>query len=107
SHGIESEGRPIFFGDKEDPYAIWIGGIGEYAMDLSPANGGYKAVLNKGTNYYPTNVIGFRNGQGIPSLTVLYSNTEGLSKQSILEQHTVNYGNQSFVVWGAKEQNYG
>lgn len=106
-HGIETGGRPVLFGDVDDPDNIWIGGDGEYALDFSSANGGYRSQPSKGTNYYPASVIGFRNGQGIPALTILFSNTQGLSKQATLEQQTITYGNQSFVVWGVTEQNYG
>jgi hypothetical protein len=105
--GIVEDGNPILFSDPDHPQAIYIGGGGPYAMDFSIANGGYKAEPEKGTNFVPTAIIGFRNGQGVPSLTVLYSNTEGLSKQSVLEQQTVNYGDQSFTVWGVTEQHYG
>lgn len=107
AYGIETDGRPILYGDKNNPHTIYIGGDGEHALDFSLTHGGYQKSMNKGTNYYPSGVIGFRNGQGLPSLTVLFSNTEGLSKQSILEQQTVTYGNISFVVWTATEQNYG
>ena len=106
-YGIESEGRPILWGDPTHPENLYIGGDGEFALDFSPTNGGYTLPINKGTNYYPMSVVGFRNGQGIPSLTVLFSNTQGLSKQSIIEQQTITYGNYSFVVWGVTEQNYG
>lgn len=106
-HGIETNGRPVLFGDVEEPDNVWIGGDGEFARDFSSANGGFRSTPSKGTNYYPASVIGFRNGQGIPSLTILFSNTQGLSKQATLEQQTINYGNQSFVVWGVTEQNYG
>ena len=106
-HGLETNGRPILFGDVDDPHNIWIGGDGEYALDFSASNGGFRSQPSKGTNFYPASVIGFRNGQGIPSLTILFSNTQGISKQATLEQQTINYGNQSFVVWGVTEQNYG
>jgi len=106
-YGIETNGRPVLFGDQEEEDNVWIGGDGEFARDFSSANGGFRSQPIKGTNYYPASVIGFRNGQGIPSLTILFSNTEGLSKQATLEQQTINYGNQSFVVWGVTEQNYG
>lgn len=106
-YGLESGGRPILYGDVNNPYNIWIGGDGDHAVDFSPNNGGYRTEINKGSNFFPTNVIGFRNGQGIPSLTVLFSSPMGVSKQSILEQQTVTYGNLSFVVWGNTEQNYG
>lgn len=100
-------GTPILYADMENPYAIWIGGGGPYAMDFSISNGGYKAEPEKGTNYYPSKVIGFRTGQGTPALTVLYSNTQGLSKQAVLEQQTVSYGGETFTVWGVTEQHYG
>lgn len=104
---LETGGRPILYGDVNNPYNIWIGGDGDNALDFSPNNGGYRVEVSKGTNYYPTNIVGFRNGQGIPSLTVLFSNPNGLSRQAILEQQTVTYSNISFVVWGVTEQNYG
>lgn len=107
SHGIVEDGNPILFGDEDNPYNIHIGGGGPNAKDFSVSNGGYRAEPEKGTNFYPTTIIGFRTGQGAPALTVLYSNTEGLSKQSILQQQTISYGDQSFTVWGVTEQHYG
>lgn len=107
AHGIVEDGNPILFGDPDNTENIYIGGGGIYAMDFSTNNGGYLAQPEQGTNFKPTVIIGFRNGQGAPSLTVLYSNTEGLSKQSVLEQKQVNYGNSSFNVWGVTEQHYG
>lgn len=110
-HAIETNGRPVLFGIKDengnDTGEVYIGGDGDYALDFSSANGGFRSEPSKGTNYYPSSIIGFRNGQGIPSLTILFSNTQGLAKQATLEQQTINYGNQSFVVWGVTEQNYG
>lgn len=106
-YGIETNGRPVLYGDVDDPHNVWIGGDGEFALDFSSSNGGFRSQPSKGTNYYPASIIGFRNGQGIPSLTILFSNTQGISKQATLEQQTINYGNQSFVVWGVTEQNYG
>lgn len=107
SHGIVEDGNPILFGDEDNFYNIHIGGGGPNARDFSVSNGGYRAEPEKGTNFYPTTIIGFRTGQGAPALTVLYSNTEGLSKQSILQQQTISYGDQSFTVWGVTEQHYG
>ena len=106
-YGVEIEGRPFLYGIKGDEYAVLIGGDNIYAMDFTPGNGGYRLVLNSGTNYYPQSVFGFRNGQGLPSITILFSNTEGLSKQSIIAQTVVSLGNYSATVWGSTEQNYG
>lgn len=107
SHGIVEEGNPILFGDVDNRSNIWIGGGGFNALSFSTALGGYKAQPNLGTNFQVTQVIGFRNGQGIPSLTVLFSNTQGLAEQAVLEQQTVTYGDQTFTVWGVVSQHYG
>ena len=61
----------------------------------------------KGTNYYPTSVIGFRNNQGIPNLLALFSGTEGVSKQQILSKTTVTYGDEPAEVWKPDELNAG
>lgn len=107
SNGIVEDGNPILFDDPDNPENIYIAGGGVYAMDFSINNGGYTAQPEKGTNFHPTAIIGFRNGQGTPSLTILFSNTEGLSKQSVLEQKNVTYGGTSFSVWGVTSQHYG
>lgn len=107
NQGIVENGNPILFDDEDNPYNIWIGGGGLNALSFAVADGGYRAEPEKGTNFYPTTIIGFRTGQGAPALNVLFSNTEGLSKQSILQQQVVNYGDQSFTVWGVTEQHYG
>lgn len=106
-YGTQIEGRPFLYGITDDEYAVLIGGNNEDALDFNEGSGGYRLVLNQGTNYYPQSVVGFRNGQGLPSITVLFSNTEGLSKQSIIEQSTVSLGTFSATVWGSTEQNYG
>lgn len=107
NHGIVEDGNPILFDDEDNKDAIHIGGGGPYARDFSTSNGGYLSEPEKGTNYKPKVIVGYRTGQGQPALTVLFSNSEGLAKQSVLEQKTVNYGNQSFNVWGVTEQHYG
>lgn len=106
-YGIETEGRPILYGDVDDEDNIWIGGDGDFALDFSSSNGGFRSQPSKGTSFKPAVIKGFRNNQGIPSLTILFSSPDGLSKQATLEQQTVNYGNYSFIVWGVTEQHYG
>lgn len=106
-YGVEIEGRAFLYGIKDRPYDLMIGGNPGHEKDFSPTHGGYTLTLNAGTNYYPMSVVGFRNGQGMPAITVMFSNTQGLSKQSIVEQQTITVGDTSFVVWGAAEQNYG
>lgn len=107
THIIIEDGNAILYGDIDEPYNIWIGGGGQNADQFSVSDGGFKSQAQQGTNFVPTVVIGFRNGNGVPSLTVLYSNSEGLSKQAVLEQQTVTYGDTTFSVWGVTEQHYG
>ncbi|MGH7241526.1 MAG: hypothetical protein ACREGB_04480, partial [Candidatus Saccharimonadales bacterium] len=104
TYGCEIDGRVFLWGIVGDEYTLRIGGNPGNAFDFTPTNGGYALTMNEGTNYFPTNLVSFRNSQGIPSLTMLYSNTQGTSKQAVIEQSTVNYGNFSFVVWGATDQ---
>jgi hypothetical protein len=104
TYGTEIEGRLFLWGIVGDEYAVNIGGDPGNAFDFTPTNGGYHLLMYQGTNYFPTNLVSFRNSESIPSLTMLYSNTEGTSKQSVLSQTTVNYGSYSFVVWGVVDQ---
>lgn len=106
-YGIEEQGLAIFWGDPDNPYTVYIGGIDEYALQFSPTTGGYISELHKGTNYYPLMVTGFRTGQGLPAITVLFGNTQGISKQSTLTQQTVTVGDSSQSYWTETEQNYG
>ena len=105
--GIIEEGNPILFGDVDTPQNIWIGGGGQNALSFSTAMGGYQAQPGLGTNFEVTEIIGFRNGQGVPSLTVLFSNTQGLAEQAVLEQQSITYGDSTFSVWGVTSQHYG
>lgn len=111
TYGVEENGRPVLYGIKDDlgndTGEVFIGGDGEYAGDFSSAHGGFRAEPSKGTNYFPAGLIGFRTGGGNPALTLLFNNTQGVSKQATLEQQSINYGNQTFVVWGVTQQNYG
>jgi hypothetical protein len=104
TYGTEIDGRVFLWGIVGNEYALMIGGDPGYAFDFTPTNNGYQLIMNDGTNYFPTNLVSFRNSQGIPSLTMLYSNAQGTSKQAVVEQSTVNYGDESFVVWGATDQ---
>lgn len=106
SQGQLVDKTPILYGDPTNPYTIYFGAI----VDDSVAFGGIGTQalpLLKGTNYYPTSVIGFRNNQGIPNLLALFSGTEGVSKQQILSKTTVTYGDEPAEVWKPDELNAG
>jgi hypothetical protein len=70
-------------------------------------NGGQRLPLLKGTNFYPTSVVGFRNNQGIPNLLALFTGTEGVSKQQIISQKTLATATASIHYWGADDLNAG
>jgi hypothetical protein len=106
-YGNVINGIVFLWGMPDDPYAVLIGGGQGYELDFTPANGGYRLVLNDGTDFLPSTVVGFRNGSGTPSITVLYSSVTGLSNSSIVEQSTVSLGTYSAIVWGATDNNYG
>jgi hypothetical protein len=107
AYGIIVDDYVILYGVKDDAYAFYISSGRPDKLSFSVSDGGFRHVGNQGTNYYPMSVIGYRSGRGVPSITVMYSNTEGLSKQTILEPQTVSYGNSSFLVWTETDQNYG
>ena len=104
TYGTEINGTVFLWGIVGNEYALMIGGTPGNAFDFTPTNGGYTLLINQGTNYFPTNLVSFRNSQGTPGIVMFYSNAAGVSIQTQIEQSTVNYGNYSFVVWGSIDQ---
>lgn len=104
TYGTEIDGRVFLWGIVGDSYALMIGGDPGNAFDFTPTHNGFRLVMNEGTNYYPTNLVSFRNNQSEPAWTMLYSSTQGVSKQAVIAAKTVNYGNISFVVWSMADQ---
>lgn len=98
---------PVLYGDPDNPYDLYFGAITDTGVSFGSNNGAQRLPLLKGTNYYPTSVVGFRNNQNIPNLLVLFSGTEGTSKQQIVSQKTLSYGNTTINYWGADELNAG
>lgn len=107
SRGTIVDKTPVLYGDPDNPYDIYFGALTEDGVSFGSNNGAQRLPLLKGTNYYPTSVIGFRNNQGIPNLLALFSGTEGVSKQQIISQKTLTYGNATITYWGADELNAG
>lgn len=104
TYGCEIDGRVFLWGIVDDSYALMIGGDPGNAFDFTTTHNGFRLVMNEGTNYYPTNLVSFRNNQSEPAWTMLYSNTQGVSKQAVIASETVNYGSISFVVWTQTDQ---
>lgn len=104
--GIMAEDTPVLFGDPDNPYNVYFGRLTEDLV-LFAGEGTQTMPLLKGTNYYPTSVIGFRNNQNIPSLLALFSGTEGVSKQQVISRNTLSYGNNSLEYWKAEDLNAG
>ena len=98
---------PVLYGDPDNPYDLYFGGLTDDGVSFGANNGAQRLPLLKGTNYYPTSVIGFRNNQNIPNLLALFSGTEGVSKQQIISLKTLTYGNTTIQYWGADDLNAG
>lgn len=98
---------PVLYGDPDNPYDLYFGGLTDDGVSFGANNGAQRLPLLKGTNYYPTSVIGFRNNQNIPNLLALFSGTEGVSKQQIISLKTLSYGNTTINYWGADDLNAG
>lgn len=98
---------PVIYGDPDNPYDIYFGVLTDTGVSFGASGGGQKLPLLKGTNFYPTSVVGFRNNQGVPNLLALFSSTEGVSKQQIISQKTLSYGNSTINYWGADDLNSG
>lgn len=98
---------PVVYGDPDNPYDLNFGTLTDVGVSFGANNGGQRLPLMKGTNFYPTSVIGFRNNQNIPNLLALFSSTESVSRQQIISQKTLTYGNSTITYWGADDLNAG
>lgn len=107
SAGIMAGNTPVVYGDPDNPYDLNFGALTDEGVSFGANNGGQRLPLLKGTNYYPTSVVGFRNNQGLPNLFTLFSGTEGVSKQQIISQKQLSYGNTTINYWGADDLNAG
>lgn len=107
SRGVMAGNIPVLYGDPDNPYNLYFGGLTDDGVSFGANNGAQRLPLLKGTNFYPTSVVGFRNNQGIPNLFVLFSGTEGVSKQQIVSQKQLTYGNATINYWGADDLNAG
>lgn len=105
--GSISNNIPVVYGDPDNPYDLNFGTLTDTGVSFGANNGGQRLPLMKGTNFYPTSVIGFRNNQNIPNLLALFSSTESVSKQQIISQKTLTYGNTTITYWGADDLNAG
>lgn len=107
TNGIMVGNTPVVYGDPDNPYDLNFGALTDNGVSFGANNGGQRLPLLKGTNYYPTSVVGFRNNQGLPNLFTLFSGTEGVSKQQIISQKQLTYGNTTINYWGADDLNAG
>lgn len=107
AYGIMAGNTPVVYGDPDNPYDLNFGALTDNGVSFGANNGGQRLPLLKGTNFYPTSVVGFRNNQGLPNLFALFSGTEGVSKQQIISQKTLSYGNTTINYWGADDLNAG
>ena len=107
TNGIIVDKTPVLYGVTDSPYDIYFGALTDDGVSFGSNNGAQRLPLLKGTNYYPTSVIGFRNNQNIPNLLALFSGTDGTAKQQIISMKTLTYGNTTINYWGTDELNAG
>ena len=105
--GTIANNIPVVYGDPDAPYDLNFGTLTDTGVSFGANNGAQRLPLMKGTNFYPTSVVGFRNNQNIPNLLALFSSTESVSKQQIISQKTLTYGNTTITYWGADDLNTG
>lgn len=92
THGENINGRAWFVGDDDNPYYVWRGGDPGYELDFSPANGGGYTPVGQGSKDIPVAVKAFRDGRGLPQISVLCDGTNGSGKRFIIapDQITLN-----------------
>lgn len=105
--GTIAGNTPVLYGDPDNPFNVYFLGEVDSGISFSPADGAQTMPMSKGTNYYPTVVLGFRNNQGMPTLFGMSSSVEGIAKQYTIDQRTITYGNQAKQYWGYDELNTG
>lgn len=105
--GKDEAGTAILYGDPNNPYTLYFSGTSSEGVAFGVKDGAQRLELNKGTDYYPTAVVGFRNNQGLPNILALFNSTQGISKQQIISQKTITYSDGVINYWGADELNTG
>lgn len=105
SRGSVINGRPWLVGDADNPYAVWRGGDPGFELDFSASNGGGRTPISSGTENIPVKVISYRDGKGTAGVTVLTQGLSGSGKRFIIAPQSITYGDQTFVVWAASEDN--
>ncbi len=105
--GVMAGSVPVLYGDPDNPYDLYFGALTDDGVSFGANNGAQRLPLLKGTNYYPTSVVSFRNNQNVPNLLTLFTGTEGVSKQQIVSMKTLSYGNTTINYWGADDLNAG
>ena len=107
SAGTMAGNVPVLYANPDSPYDIYFAGTTDTGISFSPGDGAQVLPLNKGTDYYPTSVVGFRNNQNVPSLFTLSTSIDGISKQDTLSQKTITYGNEARQYWDSDGLNTG
>lgn len=96
--------RLVLFGDVQNEYNIWIGGDGEYPLDLTESHNGYRAEVARGTGYEPRVISTFRTGIGEPVVRVNCINSENEPRYYELAPAALSAGDTTLKVWTITEQ---
>ena len=104
---VINNGRIVLYGDQKTDYNIWLGGTGNYPLDLSSTHYGARIEVARGTGYLPKSILTFRAGTGQAVIRVDTQNSSGSSRFFHLTPNTITYGSESIIVWQMEEQNEG
>lgn len=96
--------RAFMWGDKDDKYKIWYGGVGNNATKFNPFVGGGYTRVGNGTKYYPNSVSMFRDHQGNPAIQVLCRGGSGTGKRYKMQEVTQTFTDQTITVFSAQEE---
>lgn len=103
--GSVINGQVFLVGDADDPYLIRFGGVGDFILDFSPANGGGSTRIGRGGKELPVVVESFRTGKGDAAITVLCKGTNGTGKRYILTPDTITSGTTVISFFDVNEDN--
>lgn len=99
-------GQVFLIGNPDAPREIYFGGT-QFGSELnfSPYGGGGSTQVGAGGKELPARVIGFRNHQGQPVISILCRTTGGRGKRYILTPETTTIGNTLIAFFRVTEDN--
>lgn len=97
--------RIFMWGDIDDKWKIWYGGVGDDVLKFSAFFGGGWTRVANGTKYIPNNVSMYRTGKGDPAITVFCRGAAGTGKRFVMAENTLTEGDTVITYFGVQEDN--